>query len=194
MLNLKFLFFLILSILLLTTLLSGLVQYYFNPTPIRIMQVELYNPCILTTREQKLSSYDGERCDITFELSQYEFINFGSESPITFLQIIILFFVFFACKENLAPRQYKAQMLLTKFSNLHIIHTVGTNLNVADKLSRDLSQSTNKICQLQHQPPPLHTKFMQLKSKYLLNRIHSLIKCIYVLSFRKQLFTPNAFS
>ena len=41
-------------------------------------------------------------------------------------------------KANLTPRQYKAQMLLSKFSNLQIIHTTGTNLTVADMLSRDL--------------------------------------------------------
>ena len=40
-------------------------------------------------------------------------------------------------------------MILTKFSNLQIVQTAGTNLTVADVLSQDFSQITNKLCQLQ---------------------------------------------
>ena len=41
-------------------------------------------------------------------------------------------------------------MLLTKLSNRQNVHTAGTNLTDADKLSREFSQITNKLCQLQH--------------------------------------------
>ena len=40
----------------------------------------------------------------------------------------------FAKKGNLSPRFYRAQMQLTKFSKLKIIHTPGKNLTVADML------------------------------------------------------------
>ena len=54
-------------------------------------------------------------------------------------------------------------MLFTKFSNLQIIHTVGTNFTVADMLSRAFSTITKKMCQLQHKTLPPHIEFTQLK-------------------------------
>ena len=48
-------------------------------------------------------------------------------------------------------------MLLNNFSNLQTFHTAGTNLTVADMLSRDFLHLTNKLCQLQHKPNILIT-------------------------------------
>ena len=67
-------------------------------------------------------------------------------------------------------------MLLTKFSNLQIFHTTGTNLTVADMLSRDFSTINNKTCQLQHKTLPPHIDFLQLKNDNILKPIHYLIK------------------
>ena len=53
-------------------------------------------------------------------------------------------------------------MLLTKFSNLRIIHTAGTNLAVADMLSRDFSSINCTSCQLQHETLPPYIEFVQL--------------------------------
>ena len=92
------------------------------------MQVISYNSRILTTQEQKLSTYDRELCAITFALSLYEFIVIGSKFPINIFTDHNPILFFFTRKGNLTPRQYKSQMLLTKFSNLQIIHTAGTNL------------------------------------------------------------------
>ena len=47
------------------------------------MQVTSYNSRILTTQDQKVSTYDRELCAITFAISQYEFIVVGSKFPIT---------------------------------------------------------------------------------------------------------------
>ena len=66
-------------------------------------------------------------------------------------------------------------MLLTKFSNLQIFHTAGTNLTVADMLS-DFSIINNKTCQLQHKTLPSHIDFLQLKNDNILKPIHYLIK------------------
>ena len=46
------------------------------------MQVISYNTRILTTQEQKFSTYDRKLCAITFALSQYEFFIIGSKFPI----------------------------------------------------------------------------------------------------------------
>ena len=76
-------------------------------------------------------------------------------------------------------------MLLTKFSNLQIIHTAGTNLTVADMLIRDFSTINNKICQLQHKTLPPHIDVLQLKNDNMLKPIHYLVKHKNVLPTQK---------
>ena len=153
------------------------------------MQIISYNSRILTTQEQKLSTYDTELCAITFALSQYEFIIIGSKFPITVFTDHNSIRFLFTRKGNLTPRQYKAQMLLTKFSNLQIIHTAGTNLTVADMLSRDFSTIDAKTCQLQHKTPPPHIVFLQLKQNNILKPIHYLVKHEDVLPTQKMIHT-----
>ena len=50
------------------------------------------------------------------------------------------------------------------------------NVTVAYMLSRDSSQVTNKMCQLQHKTLPPHIEFMQLKPTNTLNQIDYLVK------------------
>ena len=76
-------------------------------------------------------------------------------------------------------------MLLTKFSNLQIIHTAGTNFTVADMLSRDFSNIINKTCQLQHKTLPPYIDFIQLKKDNTLNPIHFIVKHEGVLGTQK---------
>ena len=140
------------------------------------MQIISYNSRILTTQEQKLFTYDREICAITFALSQYEFFIIGSKFPITIFTDHNPILFLFTRKSNLTPRQYKAQMLLPKFSNQQIIHTAGTNLTVADMLSRDFSTINNKTCQLQHKTHSPHIDFLQLKNDNILKPIRYLIK------------------
>ena len=149
------------------------------------MQIISYNSRILTTQEQKLSTYDRELCAITFALSQYEFFIIGSKFPITIFTDHNPNLFLFTRKGNLTPRQYKAQMLLTKFSNLQIIHTAGTNLTVADMLSRDFSTINTQTCQLQHKTLPPHIDFLQLKNNNILQPIHYLVKHEDVLPTQK---------
>ena len=155
--------------------LIGLGAVLIQPNSNNKMEVISYNSRILTTQEQKLYTYDRELCAITFALSQYEFIVIGSKFPITIFTDHNPILFLFTRKGNLTPRQYKAQMILTKFSNLQIIHTAGTNLTVADILSRDFS-TINKTCQLQHKILPPHIDFLQLKNDKILKPIHYLVK------------------
>ena len=150
------------------------------------MQVISYNSRVLTTQEQKLSSYDRKLCAIIFALSQYEFMIIGSKFPITFFTDHNPILFLFTRLGNLTPRQYKAQMLLTKFSNLQIIHTAGRNLTVADMLSRDFSTINIKTCQLQHKTLPPQIDFPQLKHDNALKRTHYLVKHEDVLPTRKK--------
>ena len=90
----------------------------FQPNSKNKMQIISYISRILTTQEQKLSTYDREPCAITFALSQYEYIIIGSKFPITVFTDHNPILFLFTRKGNLTPRQYEAQMLLTKFSNI----------------------------------------------------------------------------
>ena len=130
--------------------LIGLGTKLFQPNTDKKMQVIFYNSRTLTTQEQNFSTYDRQLCALTFALSQYEFLIIGSKTPIIVFADHNPILFPFTRKGNLTPRQYKAQMLLTKLSNRQIVHTAGTNLTDADKLSRDFSQITNKLCQLKH--------------------------------------------
>ena len=116
----------------------------FQPNTDDKMQVISHNSRISTAQEQKPSTYDRELCAITFAPSQYVFLIIGSEFPITVFTDHNHILFLFTRKGRLAPRQCKAQMLLTKLSILQIIHTVRTNFTVADMLSRDFSQMSNK--------------------------------------------------
>ena len=100
----------------------------------------------------------------------------GSNFPITFFTDHTPILFLFTRKGNLTLRQYKAQKLLTNFSNFQIIRTAGTNLTVADMLSRDFSTNKNKTCQLHSKtlPPPID--FLQLKHNNILKPPHYLVK------------------
>ena len=63
--------------------LVGLGAVLFQRNSNNKMQVISYNSRILTTQEQKLSTYDRELCAITFALSQFEFIVIRSKFPKT---------------------------------------------------------------------------------------------------------------
>ena len=91
----------------------------------------------------------------------------------------------FIREKNLTPSQYKAQMLLTKFSNLQNVHTAGTTLTVADMLSREFTQVTNKICQLQHKTLPPHIDFTEFKPNNSLKQIQYLVEHEDVLPTQK---------
>ena len=149
------------------------------------MQVISCNSRNLTTQEQKHSTYDWELCAITNALSQYEFNIIGSKLPITDFTDLKPILFLFTRKKIITPRQYKIQRLLPKISHLRKVHTAGTNFRVADMLTRDCSQITNKMCQLQHKTLPPHIEILQLKPNNTITEIHNLVKHEDVLPTKK---------
>ena len=107
--------------------LAGAGAVLFQPNSNNRMQVISYNSRIFSTQEQKLSTYDRELCAVIFALNTYEFIIIGSKFQITLFTDHNPLLFLFTRKGNLTLRQSKAQMLLTKFFNLRIVHTAGTN-------------------------------------------------------------------
>ena len=81
----------------------------------------------------------------------------------------------FAKKGNLSPRFYRAQMQLTNFSRLKIIHTPGKNLTVADMLPRTFTKEQLQVHQLRHKQLPPQIDFSIMKDNQL-KPVHHLVK------------------
>ena len=109
-----------------------------------------YNSRILNPQEQKLSTLDRELLGIVHALQIYIFPNIGSPHPIHIFTDHKPLLHCFTKKGNLSPRFYRAQMQLTKFSKLKIIHTPGKNLSVADMLSQSFTKAELQLNQLKH--------------------------------------------
>ena len=71
-----------------------------------------------------------------------------------FLLITNLYYLVLQKKDNLSPRFYRAQMQLTKFSKLKIIHTPGKNFSVADMSSRSFTKVELQLNQLKRKQLP----------------------------------------
>ena len=112
--------------------LIGLGAVLFQLNEQNKMKVISYNYRILNPQEQKLSTLDRELLGIVHALQIYEFLIIGSPHPIHIFTDHKPLLHCFTKKGNLSPRFYRAQMQLTKFSKLKIIHTPGKNLSVAD--------------------------------------------------------------
>ena len=108
--------------------LIGLGAVLFQLNEQNKMKVISYNSRILNPQEQKLSTLDRELLGIVHALQIYEFLIIGSPHPIHIFTDHKPLLHCFTKKGNLSPRFYRAQMQLTKFSKLKIIHTPGKTL------------------------------------------------------------------
>ena len=143
--------------------LVGLGAVLFQMNEENKMTVISYNSRILNTQEQKLSTLDREFLAIVYALQIYEFLIIGSPHPIYDFTDHKPLLHCFAKKGNLSPRFYRAQMQLTKFFKLKVIHTPGKNLTVADKLSRTFTKEQLQIHQLRHKQLPPQLDFSIMK-------------------------------
>ena len=128
--------------------LIGLGAVLFQLNEQNKMKVISYNSRILNPQEQKLSTLDRELLGIVHDLQIYEFLIIGSPHPIHSFTDHKPLLHCFTKKGNLGPRFYRAQMQLTKFSKLKIIHTPVKNLSVADMLSRSFTKGELQLNQL----------------------------------------------
>ena len=164
--------------------LIGLGAVLFQLNEQNQMKVISYNSRILNPQEQKLSTLERELLGIVHALQIYEFIIIGSPYPIHVFTDHKPLLHCFTKKGNLSPRFYRAQMQLTKFSKLKIIHIPGKNLSVADLLSRSFFKEELHINQLKHKHLPLHIDFTILQNNKL-KPVHYLIKHEEVLPHQK---------
>ena len=145
------------------------------------MKVVSHNSRILNLQKQKRSTPDRELLGIVHALQIYESIIIGSPHPIHVSTDDKPLLQCFTKKRNLSPQFYRAQMQLTKFSKLKIIHTPGKNLSVADILGRSSTKGELQRNQLKHKqlPPqidfaifpdstfmPLYITYLNMKKYY----------------------------
>ena len=164
--------------------LIGLGAVLFQLNEQNQMKVISYNSRRLNPQEQKLSTLERELLGIVHTLQIYEFIIIGSPHPIHVFTDHKPLLRCFTKKGNLSPRFYRAQMQLTKFSKLKIIHTPEKNLSVADLLSRSFTKEELQINQLNHKHIPPHIDFTILQNNKL-KPVHYLIKHEEVLPHQK---------
>ena len=134
------------------------------------MKAFSYNSGILNSQEQKLFTLDRELLGIVHALQIY-----GSPHPIHIFTDHKPLLHCFTKKGNLSPRFYRAQMPLTKFSKMKIIHTPGKNLSVADMLSRSFTKTELQVKQLNHKQLPPQIDFAILQNNSL-TPVHYLIQ------------------
>ena len=144
--------------------LIGLGAVCFQLNEQNKMKVISYNSRILNPQEQKLSTLDRELLGIVHALQINEFLIIGSPHPIYSFTDNKPLLHCFTKKFNLSPRFYRAQMQITKFSKLKIIHTPGKNISVADMLSRSFTKAELQINQLKHKQLPPQIDFAILQN------------------------------
>ena len=154
-----------------------------NKMKVRFLQLSC-NSRILNPQEQKLSTLDRKLLGIVHALQIYEFLIIGSPHPIHIFTDHKPLLHCFTKKGNLSPRFYRAQMQLTKFSKLTIIHTPGKNLSVADMLSRSFTKAELQLNQLKHKQLSPQIDFALLQNGTL-KPVHYLIKHEEILPHQK---------
>ena len=163
----------------------GVGAVLFQPNEVNKMKVISYNSKIFSPQEQKLSTYDRELAGVIFALRAYEPYMIGTKYPITLFTDHGPILYLFTRKGNLTPRQYTAQMIFTRFPNLRIIHTAGTNLAVADILSRDFSSINSQEVQIKHKTLPPQIEFARMQPDNTIKQTHYLVQHEDVLPTQK---------
>ena len=145
---------------------------YISSTVSRRKRIVSFNSRVFDKAEQKMSTLYRELCGIVSALQTYEHYIIGSpfriylycdHKPILYL---------WGRKGQLSHRFFKYQVLITKFHNLKIIWTPGSNIAFPDILSRNVTLSDINKLQLQHKEIPKEISFYDEKG----DQMHYTIK------------------
>ena len=118
-----------------------------------------FNSRVFDKAEQKMSKLHRELCGIVSALQTYEHYNIGSPFP-TYLYcdhkpILYLW----GRKGQLSHCCFRYQVIITKFQNLKIIWTPGSNLAFPDIFSRNVTIDEYQYHKLQHKKLPRDIQF-----------------------------------
>ena len=96
------------------------------------------NSRLITQAELRLSTLKRECTAIIYTLTEYEFLILRSKHPTVLFTDHKPIIFLFTQKTNPNHRVYRFQLILMKFSNLHIVWTAGKNLALPDTLGRNM--------------------------------------------------------
>ena len=131
-----------------------------------------FNSRVFDKAEQKMSTLHRELCGIVSALQTYEHYIIGSPFPIYLYCDHKPILYLWGRKGQLSHRFSKYQVIITKFHNLKIIWTPGSNLAFPDILSRNVTLSDINKLQLQHKEIPKEISFYDEKG----DQMHYTIK------------------
>ena len=103
-----------------------------------------FNSRVFDKTEQKMSTLHRELCGIVSALQTYEHYIIGSPFPIYLYCDHKPFLYLWGRKGQLSHRFFRYQVIITKFQNLKIIWTPGSNLAFPDILSRNVTLEGTK--------------------------------------------------
>ena len=118
-----------------------------------------FNSRVFDKAEQTMSTLHRELCGIVSALQTYEHYIIGSPSSIYFYCDHKPILYLWGRKEQLSHPFFRYQVIITKFQNLKIIWTPGSNLAFLDKLSRSVTIEEYQMHQLQHKRIPRDIEF-----------------------------------
>ena len=118
-----------------------------------------FNSRIFDKAEQKMPTFHRELCGIVSALQTYEHYIIGSNFPIYSYCDHKPVLYLWGRKGQLSHRFFQYQVIITKFENLKIIWTPGSNLVFPDILSRNVTFDEYQHHQLQHKKLPRDIQF-----------------------------------
>ena len=118
-----------------------------------------FNSRVFDNAEQKMSTLHRELCGIVSALQTYEHYIIGSPFPIYLYCDHKPILYLWGRKGQLSQQLFNYQVIITKFHNLKIIWTPGSNLAFPDILSRNVTLSEANKLQLQQKEIPHDISF-----------------------------------
>ena len=122
-----------------------------------------FNSRVFDKAEQKMSTLHRELCGIVSALQTYEHYIIGSPFPIYLYCDRKPILYLWGRKGQLSHRFFRYQVIITKFQNLTIIWTPGSNFAFPDILSRNVALQGYQKHQLQHKKIPRGIEFFRRK-------------------------------
>ena len=113
---------------------ASLLQLHSGTNKMNLLSA---NTRLFTQAELRLSSLMRECTAIIYTLTEAEFLILGSKHPTVIFTDHKPIEFLFTQKSNPNDRVYRFQLILMKFTNLHIVWTAGKNLALLDTLSRN---------------------------------------------------------
>ena len=118
-----------------------------------------FNSRVFDKAEQKMSTLHRELCGSVSALQTYEHYIIGSPFPIYLYCDHKPILYLWGRKGQLSHRFFRYQVIITKFQNLKIIWTPGSNLAFPDNLCRNLTVEEYQMHQLRHKRIPRDIEF-----------------------------------